>query len=544
MKKEAMIIENNKLNNNNSYKNNSYSLVLEKNDLLTYDFSKYLLDVKNIGLKNTWEKICSFILKEENQSNDFFNIDHLGFYYEAGLAIENKIDKKNKGQYYTPDDVSNLMCKWFDKIEGTTICDVGCGTGNLILRYLQMLGYDQVRKLIKQNKLYLYDFDQIALKICKTIILKKYGLDLADKINIIHGDFLNKEIVLPKNCKVISNPPYAKITNFSDKWNLTETIKNTKEFYAAFMEKIIEQANASVIISPYSFISSKKFFSLRKQMTNKNSGYIFSFDNVPGNIFQGKKHGIFNSNTSNAVRAAITIVQKDENKPGFQVSPMIRFKNAERNLLLQIDILEKTLGNNKQQIDEKNSKFEKVDKNLENIYFKWITNSKYKLSDFITLEKTDFLIDIPNTCRYFVTGSSRKLKRIGSVTIYLKNKEEYAFIYCLINSSFSYWWWRIFDGGITYSKGLLYDLPVMFNLLSNEDKKWFNNIFKQMKKKEEEYIITKNNANKIQENIKFPPIFRKKINQKIFSILKINENTKIMGKIHKNHFFKEGKKDE
>ena len=44
---------------------------------------------------------------------------------------------------------------------------------------------------------------------------------------------------------------------------------------------------------------------------NQYNGEIYSFDNVPGNIFCGRKHGIFNTNTSNSVRAAITVVRKD-----------------------------------------------------------------------------------------------------------------------------------------------------------------------------------------------------------------------------------------
>ena len=73
------------------------------------------------------------------------------------------------------------------------------------------------------------------------------------------------------------------------------------------MEKIIASKNAAVIITPHSFLGGDSFKSLRKEL-NEEGGYIFAFDNVPGNIFNGKKFGIFNSNEANSTRAAITII--------------------------------------------------------------------------------------------------------------------------------------------------------------------------------------------------------------------------------------------
>ena len=78
------------------------------------------------------------------------------------------------------------------------------------------------------------------------------------------------------------------------------------------------------------FISGSKFYSLRKEMCDLGNGFIVAFDNVPGNIFCGRKQGIFNTNTANSVRAAITVLNRSGTLKGFRVSPMIRFKNEER----------------------------------------------------------------------------------------------------------------------------------------------------------------------------------------------------------------------
>ena len=84
---------------------------------------------------------------------------------------------------------------------------------------------------------------------------------------------------------------------------------------------------------------------------NDYNGFVVSFDNVPGNIFNGRKHGIFNTNTANSVRAAITVLNSSEQKKGFRISPMIRFKNEERKNLLKCDVLESIINDDIQIID-------------------------------------------------------------------------------------------------------------------------------------------------------------------------------------------------
>ena len=388
------------------------------------------------------------------------------------------------------------------------------------------------------GKLYLYDFDEVALKICKTAISVKYGLDIANKIHDIHGDFLNPDIKLPSNCKVISNPPYAKIEKFELYWAQTDILLDTKEFYSVFMDKIFSQANSAVIITPFSFISSSKYFSLREKICNLGKGFIVAFDNVPGNIFCGRKHGIFNTNTANSVRAAITVFSHNKKSKGFKVSPLIRFKNEERKELLRCDVLESLLNQKEQTVNKENTMFKKIFKHLEDVYNLWISKSKYKLIDFISEKQTNYLIDIPNTCRYYTTGSSKKLSRSGSITLYIKNKYYFDFIYCFINSSFTYWWWRIFDGGITYPLTLLIDMPIPFNLLSEDDKLFFKTTKKEMCKNESKYIITKVNAGHIQSNIKFPEKYRKIVNERILKILNSKKNASCFDVVHSNRFVK------
>lgn len=506
------------------------------NRLTNYTLDKYIKDVETIGLERTWDYICQFVLDNRKSFSTFLDVKNFGELYEIGLATQDKLLKKKSGQYYTPDDVAKVMSEWLLKCEGTAVCDVACGTGKLILTYLDLLGYEKARELISAGNLYLYDFDNVALKICRTTIAVKYGLDIADSINDIFCDFLDSEIKLPENSKVISNPPYAQIEKIQSYWKYTNVLIDTKELYSAFMEKIFNQAKSTVIITPFSFISGEKFYSLRREMSSLGEGFIVSFDNVPGNIFCGRKHGIFNTNTANSVRAAITVMHQSEKK-GYRISPLIRFKNEERDDLLKNDILEKSLSDTYQIVDEKTKKFVKIDKELNEIYDKWKANSKYTLKDVVSKNPTQYVIDIPNTCRYFTTASGHKLKRTGSITIYIDDRKIFNFVYCFINSSFAYWWWRIFDGGITYPVSLLNSLPLPLNLISESDDAFFEEKTRELLNLEEDCVITKVNAGVLQENIKFPKSYRNVINERILQILGCNLQGDVFDGVHSNHYF-------
>lgn len=500
------------------------------NKLKQYTIADYINDIEHYGLEKTWDLICRFVL-QNGENKDFLNINNFGEMYEIGLALQNKQEKKNRGQYYTPNDVASVMSEWLNKQEGENVCDVGCGTGNLILSYLNFIGFKKARNLLENGNIYLYDFDRTALNICKTSLLLKYGIDLDNKINDRCVDFLNKNVKLPTNCKVISNPPYSTILEYGTNWNLTEIMKRTNELYASFMEKIINESMSAVIISPFSFISGKKYFALRK-LLNKKSGFIVSFDNVPGNIFCGRKHGIFNTNISNSVRAAITVMA-NKGKKGFRVSPLIRFKNIERKQLLRCDILEEFLPKHYQLVTDDNPMFYKCDKRLEHIMSKWEEVSQgHKLKELIDNDGI-YQIFIPNTCRYNTTASIKNIKRCGQITLNFDDKQIMNFVFCLINSSFAYWFWRLYDGGITYPKGLLIDIPVFYDKCNENDLKFFEQMTNEMSSCVNNYIVTKNNVG-VQENIKYPKMYRDKINEKILNIFRIKEDFRLFDILHSN----------
>lgn len=501
-----------------------------------YSLDQYVLDVNKNGLKQTWDYIFKYI-KLFNTHNEFLNVSNFSEMYEIGLEVENKIQKKQSGQYYTPNDVAKTMANWFCKLKGTNICDVGCGTGRLILSYLDLIGYKEARQIIIGGKLYIYDLDETALNICKISIALKFGWDIVDKINAICCDFLDNNIILPSDCKVISNPPYFKIQEFNKNWKITPVLLDSREFYSAFMEKVFLQSESAVIITPYSFISGKKFYSLRKTMCEIGNGFIVSFDNVPGNIFWGKKYGVFNSNKSNSVRPGITVFNKSKSLHGFQLTHLIRFKQSEREIILDNKFLESNLSAKKQIVNENNQMFYKCDTRFEKIFEKW-----KKVSDNHTLqelidEKGNYIICMPNTCRYFTVASNKDIQRNGKIILKFSNKEYFEYVYAMINSSFAYWYWRLYDGGITYPKNILYNMPIFFDALSIENREFLSKLTNKMLEESHKYIIIKNNIGE-QQNIKFPKKYRDLLNRIFLDTLEIEEDEKIFDIIHSNSVFK------
>ena len=495
-----------------------------------YSLEHYTKDVETYGLEYTWALICEYILTY-GENLGILNINNFGELYEAGLAIQDKQQKKNNGQYYTPDDVAMIMSEWLDALDGQNICDVGCGTGKLILTYLDYIGKEGAYKLLSEGKVYLYDVDAVALNICVTSILLKYGKELRDKIHDVAGDFLSSEIKLPQNAKVISNPPYAAIQKIGSHWNNTRVLNDSRELYSTFMEKIVKESLSSVIITPYSFISGSKFYSLRT-ILNQYNGDIFSFDNIPGNIFNGRKHGIFNSNTSNSVRAAITIVRKD-NSDGFRLTPLIRFKATERKDLLQCKMLESFLSRKRQKISSVQTMYYKCFKELQPLYDCLTEKAgKHILAELVS-KSGKFVLSMPNTCRYYTSAVSGKMNRSGQITLRFDDERKFNYVYCLINSSFAYWHWRLFDGGITYPVGLLLNMPVFYHSLSEEDHVFFSEIVKEMSGKACEFIIRKNNVG-IQENIKYPRQYRDRINQRLLTILNLKVDNSTLDLVHSN----------
>ena len=469
--------------------------------------------IDKVGLSNAWDQILTTVFP-----NEFFASNRLGGLYEDGLAYEDKIEKKAMGKYYTPIDVAEVMANYLLDLPGDNICDLCCGTGNLILAVLDAMEYSEAVSTLQHGRIYLYDIDETAMKICKAILIEKYG-PCADNVHMIGGDCLQENIHFPENCKVISNPPYGRQDSLA-KYHYS-CAKTTKELYVAFMEKILLEKVPGVIITPHSFLGGNTFKVLRKEL-NSCGGYIFAFDNVPANIFKGKKFGIFNSNEANSTRAAITIIEP--NKKGFQVAPFIRFRSDDRTTVLTNEFLTSLLPDTIQ--NDKDTILYRIEKGTEDMVSKWLAQKK-TLNSLLSTTPTKFKMDVPNTCRYFTTGAKRTLSRTGKMTIYFKDEDSFYLGYAFINSSLCYYWHRMCNGGVTYPITLLKAMPIFGEVTEN-----LKQFCDKMMEEEEHYIVLKKNAGAYQENIKFPMDYHKMLNYLLLQQIEATPGTLL--RVHAN----------
>lgn len=498
------------------------------------DVKEYKDKIDSIGFERTWNEI----IESHKKGTPSVPLEFFGEYYEIGLAHINKEEKKKLGIYYTPDDVANLLASFEEEMEYDTVADVGCGTGNLILAFLESIGEEKARKLLKENKIYLYDQDYLALNICVSCIEIKYG---TRGVNCICGDFLKKSVFLPENCLAISNPPYSSIKELGNEWDITENVKKSKELYSIFMEKIIKQSKNAIIITPFSFIGGTQYYPLRKFL-NSYGGEIFAFDNVPSSIFNRKKHGIFNTNTSNSVRTAITVVNQKDKGKGFKVSPLLRFNAEEREKILKKNVLRNYTCNTYQKVNEEETQYVKCFKSLYPIYETYMQKSNKCFSDLVSQNETPYSMTIASSGRYYLGGAKKDLDRAGKYKFYFKDEKEYYFAYAFINSSFAYFYWRIFDGNILYPKSLLNDSKVFIEAVSEEIYLKIKDIVKEMEKEETNYLSYKKNAGKMQENVKFPKKYRDKLNRLLLDALEIDTDEKVFDIVHSPKLF-DTKKD-
>lgn len=474
-----------------------------------FNLNKYEETVLEYGLSDVWNFLTSYLIENgvdafSKNIVDFYDIGRL---YEIGLAIENKYSKKEAGKYYTPRDVSKLMADLLiENDQLNCVADVGCGCGNLIIEVLSKIkerSLDEFNNVI--SNLYLFDLDKTAINICKARITAMFGID-ANAINDVCGDFLSKTIKVPNNCYIISNPPYSQIKEIKKNWEYKTAITESKDLYVGFIEKIIRSSKKAVIVSPQSYIVGSKFEKIRNILFEKGNGDIYSFDNVPGTLFNGRKQGVFNTNTANGVRASILTFNNSETK-GFRLTHLIRFRTDERDNVININYVKEQLGTKKQDLKRPLKCFKELEFFVENI------ESELKISSLLAEEPTDYCVHVNSSARYFIVGSSKQLSRNGTMDLYAKDEESFYKLYALLNSSYAYLWWRMLDGGILIPKSLLLDIPLPSNDYLKEDVVAY---CKDLIKNEKKYLVYKKNAGVMQESIKFPEYCREKLNEMMF----------------------------
>lgn len=479
-----------------------------------------LLD--ELGIAKTWKhllltlvesarpELLEFLLKSEEYVDvtpkewdvpnllENLTIGEISVLYEYSLAYIDHRSRKDNGQYFTPDDVSQLMSRLSKRIGKHGVwLDPCCGVGNLSYWLVESQN-DPEEFLIKQMRF--NDLDPLALLICRTLMtfwFQKRKKNLFKKLrdNYTNMDFLDKDFTKKVSYSyVIVNPPYA---NTGKKEGFITS--NIHDLWAYFMEQCIKTANGFISITPQTFTNAGKYSTLRELLLkNAKQLNIFCFDNIPDAIFRGYKFGSQNTNTSNSVRAAITVWKRDadhgENKNRFSITPLLRWPSAMRTTMFHsVERFEN------KSVDFTVKSFPKNWAETSRLYEKLILRDR--LSTWLSKEITDHILYVPSTPRYYISATKRKLNRSSYHTLYFNTSEERDKAYILLNSSVAYWWWRLMDGGMTLSAKTLRDLPIS-SRLSKMETKLIQPYVQKLEQSEEDNLVVKVNAGKDNENVK------------------------------------------
>ncbi len=133
-------------------------------------------------------------------------IDAFGDAYEFLMGMYASNAGKSGGEYYTPQEVSELLTRIAiaGKTEVNKVYDPACGSGSLLLNFAKILGKDKVRQ-----GFYGQEINITTYNLCR-INMFLHDIDY-DKFDVAHGDTLTD----PKHWDdepfeaIVSNPPYS-----------------------------------------------------------------------------------------------------------------------------------------------------------------------------------------------------------------------------------------------------------------------------------------------------------------------------------------------
>ncbi|MBI4215547.1 MAG: N-6 DNA methylase [Parcubacteria group bacterium] len=489
------------------------------NTLPIQDFNRIL---DRLGLEKAWYSILAtnlhnidradlkYILNEkefrnaEIQNFDFIDgltVGEISVLYEYSLAYVDRDKRKQEGQYFTPDDVAQVMAKKTLAFpEGKIWIDPCSGIGNLSY---WLIKYQKNQESFLKNNIFLIDRDKLALFIAQFILainFQKEDPKLFENIKsrFIIADFLLSDN-LPKHDYAILNPPYVVVEP-----DARFETSNTRDLYAYFLERVIKTSTGFVSITPQTFTNGQKFNSLRKLLLNNfNSINVYCFDNVPDNIFRGIKFGSKNTNTANSTRAGIIVANQCNTKLMFRITPLLRWRVKERQQLLD------SVDNFLVEIVPREDIFPKIQKELLPLY-DFAKKQNRRLAHLVSPRPTSYKLIVPSTPRYFISALKTSVERSSFKTLYFYSEKERDIAYLLLNSSYMYWWWRINDGGMTISERTLLTLPIMDEISIEKT------LLLKIEQSEKTNRVIKRNAGKDNENVKHDPLLVREINNYLF----------------------------
>lgn len=416
------------------------------------------------------------------------SMGEIGVVYEALIALSDHRSRREKGQYFTPDDVAQFMASQSGRFaENGHWLDPCCGVGNLSFHLARSM--PDAAQFVS-NRLTLIDMDPVALKSAIALLVANFAApgDAVALANLaqrsVVRDFL-APTPLPEYTYAIVNPPYARAAR-----NPRFTTADAGELYAYFLERIAKTSDGFIAITPAAHLGGTKYASLRGILSGLSGGDVLVFDNVPDTCFRGYKYGSTNTSKTNFVRAAITVSAPGDD--GWKVSPILRWAarsrlrmwRGARSLLMPLRF-------------GPAGEWAKIMPKTEAVW-DTLAGSDVRLRDLVTRERTVYQLHVASTPRYYISATKRDLDRGSKHTLYFRSKANLEKAYLLLNSSLPYWWWRCLDGGITLPLRTLLSTPVPATLKATRA------IVRRLEATEESGVVTKLNAGRQNENVRRP----------------------------------------
>jgi hypothetical protein len=516
--------------------------------VFAFDTSRLDEQLTRLGLEGTWKALLArkvlssgekfrYILDSpflkgatplEVDILDELSIGEISVLYEYCVANVDASSRKDNGQFFTPDDVADLMVREAVQFPSGKWLDPCSGIGNLAWH---LVNAQDSKERFLSEQLILSDKDGLALEIARVLFTLSFQDENKDLYNQIQHSFVKFDFLsvadsgeaalfgsgqleaIPDHDFVIVNPPYLGLKREDPRFESSKA----KDLYAYFLENIIKTSSGFVSVTPQSFTNAGKFSSTRRLLLSKFSSLkIYAFDNIPGNIFYGVKFGSSNTNTANSIRAAIMVARKDGNAR--KITSLLRWKTSERKVMFS------RLSDFLSEAPLTEDGFPKVSSVFQGLY-KDLLN-KPTLGELLSNAATEHVLYVPAAPRYFISALKSSVDRASMKTLYFRSEDDLNCAYLLLNSSLMYWWWRVRDGGMTLALETIKTLPVpRFQVMPG--------LVAKLERSETSNKVYKMNAGALHENVKHDLSLVSELNDLVapqFSkrLLKTHENSELV----------------
>ncbi len=222
------------------------------------------------------------------------SIDAFGDAYEFLMGMYASNAGKSGGEYYTPQEVSELLTKLtvVGKKEVNKVYDPACGSGSLLLKFAKVLGKDKVRQGFFGQEINLTTYN-----LCR-INMFLHDIDF-DKFNIACEDTL----ISPQHWDeepfeaIVSNPPYSikwvgddnplliNDTRFSPAGVLAPKSKADMAFIMHSLSWLATNGTAAIVCFPGILYRGSAEQKIRKYLIDNN--FIDAIIQLPDNLFFG-----------------------------------------------------------------------------------------------------------------------------------------------------------------------------------------------------------------------------------------------------------------